>query len=85
MPLRSAREGENILDGKEVDLEHGCEAKLKSTTSGPLEVLDDKRDRLDKVEDTGREHDAAEGESREDSEKYFELVLESEETESGER
>lgn len=87
LPLRSAREGENILDGEEVDLEHGCEAELTPTISGLLEVLDkrDKLEKLDKVEDTGREHEAAEGESREDSEKYFELVLESEETESGER
>jgi hypothetical protein len=45
----------------------------------------DKLDKLDKVEDTGREHEVAEGESSEDSEKYFELVLESEEIESGER
>lgn len=45
----------------------------------------DKLDKLDKVDDTGREHDAAEGESCEDSEKYFELELESEEIESGER
>ena len=39
----------------------------------------------DNIEDTGREHEAADGESVEDSEKYFELVLDSEEMESGER
>ena len=37
------------------------------------------------VDDTGREREAADGESREDSEKHFELVLESEEMESGDR
>ncbi len=51
------------------------------------EALDERRDKLSKLddgEDTRTEHEAGEGESREDSE-YFELVLESEEIESGER
>ena len=40
---------------------------------------------FDKVEETGREHEATDGESIEDSEKYFELVLDSEDMESGDR
>ncbi|PQQ04806.1 hypothetical protein Pyn_35150 [Prunus yedoensis var. nudiflora] len=40
---------------------------------------------FDNVEETGREHEAADGESIEDFEKYSELVLDSEDMESGDR
>lgn len=53
-----------------------------------LDVLDVKRDKLervDKVDDRGRGHATVEGDIRGDSEKYFDVPLESEEMESGER
>ena len=49
--------------------------------------MDERRDileKLDRGEDTETEDKGAEGESSDDSEKWLELVLESEETESGE-
>ena len=49
------------------------------------EVWDETRYKLDKIKETGREQETVEGESREDSEKYFEQVLESKDIESGER
>lgn len=93
LPLRSASEDNNFLDGNEVEREQACELNLETTFSGLLDMgrsvdLEERRDmseQFDNVDDTGREQEAADGESREDSEKYFELVLESEEMESGER
>lgn len=96
LPRRSASEGENFLDGNENELELDSRGTA-SRVSGPLgtdskELLDEIRDmfeKLDRDEEIGTEGEEADGESKEDSEKYLELELEleleSEERESGER
>lgn len=96
VPRRSAREGENFFDGNENEREldsKGTVSRVSGTLGiGSEELLDETRDileKLDSEEETGTEGEEADGESKEDSEKYLELELEleleSEEMESGER